>query len=92
MIKPATRVANIARPSTWETAYSNIQNLPEELFDKEHEICSNIEKTKNIKIAVEELNTIIKRIEFHFGEILEELIQIIEQQISFFEIKENKTK
>ncbi len=74
------------------TAYSSIPNLPEELFDKEHEIYSNIEKTKNIKIAVEELKTIIKRIEFHFGEILEELIQIIEQQISFFEIKEIKTK
>lgn len=70
------------------TAYVSIPNLPEELFDKEYENYSNIEKTKNIKIAVKELNTIIKKMEFHFGEILEELIPSIELQISIFELKE----
>lgn len=70
------------------TAFLSIPNLPEELYDEEYENYSKAEKNKNIKDAIKELNAIKKKIEFHFGEILEELIPSIELQISIFELKE----
>lgn len=72
------------------TAFISIPNLPEELYDEEYEVYSKTEKNKNIKDAVKELNSIIKKLKFHFEEILEELVPIIELQIIIFELKEGK--
>jgi len=72
------------------TAFLSIPNLPEELYDEEYETYSIKEKNKNIRETVIELNSINKKLGFHFDEILEELIPIIELQISIFELKEKK--
>ena len=62
-------------------------NLPSELFDEDFNKYSNEEKEKNIKIAISELNKIIEKLEFHFGQLLEELSPNINFQLSIFNIK-----
>jgi hypothetical protein len=71
------------------TAYISIPNLPKELYDEEYELDSKDEKKRNIKKATEELNGITNNLNFHFEEILGELLPLIELQIQFYELKEN---
>lgn len=66
-----------------------VPELPIELFDEDFNSYSSDEKKKYTEIAVNRLNKLIEKLEFHFVEILKELNSVIDLQLSIFDLKAN---